>query len=155
MQYIYVLDYSTPSRVTIKVDDDVDISENIDDILRAKHLKESECAWMVSNKPLDDEVAVGIKIVGPATAVQNIKTAVQNINIYNDSMKKKELKIPVDFNVGDKFWVMINNKPKVKKVEGINIKVIGNNVHILYESGISVYNPSSIYHTKQELLDSL
>ena len=60
MQYIYVLDYSTPSRVTIKVVDNVNVSENIDDILRAKHLKENECAWMVSNKPLDDEVAVGI-----------------------------------------------------------------------------------------------
>ena len=60
MQYIYVLDYSTPSRVTIKVADNVNVSENIDDILRENHLKESECSWMVSNKPLDDEVAVGI-----------------------------------------------------------------------------------------------
>lgn len=33
MQYIYVLDYSTPSRVTIKVADNVNVSENIDDIL--------------------------------------------------------------------------------------------------------------------------
>lgn len=60
MQYIYVLDYSTPSRVTIKVADNVNVSENIDDILRANHLKESECSWMVSDRPLDDEVAVGI-----------------------------------------------------------------------------------------------
>lgn len=60
MQYVYVLDYSTPSRVTIKVADNVNVSEHIDDILRANHLKESECSWMVSNKPLDDEVAVGI-----------------------------------------------------------------------------------------------
>ena len=60
MQYIYVLDYSTPSRVTIKVTDNVNVSENIDDILRANHLKESECSWMVSDRPLDDEVAVGI-----------------------------------------------------------------------------------------------
>lgn len=60
MQYVYVLDYSTPSRVIIKVTDNVNVSKNIDDILRANHLKESECAWMVSNKPLDDEVAVGI-----------------------------------------------------------------------------------------------
>lgn len=89
-----------------------------------------------------------VKIVDPATALHYI-------DIYNDSMKKKELKIQVDFNVGDEFWIMIDNKPKVKKVDGINIKVIGNDVHILYESGISVYNPSSIYHTKQELLDSL
>ena len=60
MQYIYVLDYSTPSRVTIKVTDNVNVSENIDDILRANHLKESECSWMVSDRPLDDEVAVDI-----------------------------------------------------------------------------------------------
>ena len=55
MQYIYVLDYSTPSRVTIKVDDDVDISEKIDDILSANHLKASECSWLISDKPLDDD----------------------------------------------------------------------------------------------------
>ena len=60
MQYIYVLDYFIPSRMTIKVADNVNVSEYIDDILRTNHLKESECAWMVSNKPLDDEVAVGI-----------------------------------------------------------------------------------------------
>ena len=59
MQYIYVLDYSTPSRVTIKVADDVDISGKIDDILSVNHLKESECSWLVSNKPLDDEVVAG------------------------------------------------------------------------------------------------
>ena len=60
MQYVYVLDYSTPSRVTIKVVDNVNVSENIDDILRAKHLKENECTWMVSNKPLDDEIITGV-----------------------------------------------------------------------------------------------
>ena len=60
MQYIYVLDYSTPSRVTIKVDDDVDVSEKIDDILSINHLKESECSWLVSNKPLDDEEVAGV-----------------------------------------------------------------------------------------------
>ena len=60
MQYIYVLDYSTPSRITIKVSDDVDVSENIDDILRAKHLKESECSWLVSDKSLDDEEVAGV-----------------------------------------------------------------------------------------------
>ena len=112
------------------------------------HYKEDiylKCIQTVDNKYLE----LGcIKIVDPAMAFQFL-------NIYNDSMKKKELKIPVDFNVGDEFWIMINNKPKVKKVEGINIKVIGNDVHILYKSGISVYNPSSIYHTKQELLNSL
>ena len=57
MQYIYVLDYSTPSRVTIKVDDDVDVEENIDDILSTNSLKASECYWLVSNKPIDDEVS--------------------------------------------------------------------------------------------------
>ena len=60
MKYIYVLDYSTPSRVTIKVDDDVDISENIDDILSVNHLKASECSWLVSDKSLDDEVITGV-----------------------------------------------------------------------------------------------
>ena len=60
MQYVYVLDYSTPSRVTIKVADNVNVSENIDDILGANGLKESQCSWMVNNKPLDDKVAVGI-----------------------------------------------------------------------------------------------
>lgn len=112
------------------------------------HYKEAiylKCIQTVDNKYLE----LGcVKIVDPATALQYI-------DIYNDSMKKKELKIQVDFNVGDEFWIMINNKPKVKKVKGINIEVIGNDVHILYESDISVYNPSSIYHTKQELLDSL
>ena len=56
MQYIYVLDYSTPSRVTIKVADDVDVSEKIDDILSVNHLKANECSWLVSDKSLDDEV---------------------------------------------------------------------------------------------------
>lgn len=60
MQYVYVLDYSTPSRVTIKVTDNVNVSKNIDDILRANHLKESECSWMVSDKSLDDEVIPGV-----------------------------------------------------------------------------------------------
>ena len=60
MQYIYVLNYSTPSRVTIKVADNVNVSENIDDILRANHLKESECSWIVNDRSLEDEVAVGI-----------------------------------------------------------------------------------------------
>ena len=60
MQYIYVLDYFIPSRITIKIADDVDISEKIDDILRVNHLKESECSWLVSNKPLDDEVIPGV-----------------------------------------------------------------------------------------------
>lgn len=60
MQYIYVLDYSTPSRVTIKVADDVDISGKIDDILSVNHLKESECSWLVSDKPLDDEIITGV-----------------------------------------------------------------------------------------------
>ena len=59
MQYIYVLDYSTPSRVTIKVADDVDISGKIDVILSVNHLKAGECSWIVSNKPLDDEVVAG------------------------------------------------------------------------------------------------
>ena len=60
MQYIYVLDYSTPSRVTIKVEDNIDVEENIDDILSANSLKASECSWLVSNKPLDDEVSLDV-----------------------------------------------------------------------------------------------
>ena len=39
MQYIYVLDYSTPSRVTIKVANNVNVSKNIDDILSVKKSK--------------------------------------------------------------------------------------------------------------------
>ena len=60
MQYIYILDYSTPSRVTIKVADDVDVSEKIDDILSVHRLKASECSWLVSDKSLDDEVIPGV-----------------------------------------------------------------------------------------------
>jgi len=60
MQYVYVLDYSTPSRVTIKVDDDINVSEKIDDILRVNHLEASECSWLVSDKSLDDEEIAGV-----------------------------------------------------------------------------------------------
>ena len=60
MKYIYVLDYSTPSRVTIKVADDVDVTEKIDDILSIIRLKSSECCWLVSDKSLDDEVIPGV-----------------------------------------------------------------------------------------------
>ena len=60
MQYIYVLDYATPSRVTIKVADDIDVSEKIDDILSVNHLKARECTWLVSDKSLDDEVIPGV-----------------------------------------------------------------------------------------------
>ena len=60
MQYIYVLDYSTPSRVTIKVADDVDVSEKIDDILSVNHLKASECSWLVIDKSLNDEEIEGV-----------------------------------------------------------------------------------------------
>ena len=59
MQYIYVLDHFIPSRITIKIADDVDISRKIDVILSINHLKASECSWLVSNKPLDDEVVAG------------------------------------------------------------------------------------------------
>ena len=60
MKYIYILDYFIPSRITIKVADDVDISEKIDDILSVNNLKASECSWLVSDKPLNDEEVVGI-----------------------------------------------------------------------------------------------
>ncbi len=71
-------------------------------------------------------------------------------------MKKKELKIPVDFNVGDEFWVMKDNKPVAKEVGRIDIKVnINNTLRILYENDGLSYIASEMYHTKQELLDSL
>ena len=60
MQYIYVLDYSAPSRVTIEVDDNIDVEEKIDDILSVNHLRASECSWLVSDKSLDDEVVTGV-----------------------------------------------------------------------------------------------
>lgn len=60
MQYIYILDYSTPSRVTIKVSDDINVEEKIDDILSVNHLKASECSWLVSDKYLDDEEIAGV-----------------------------------------------------------------------------------------------
>lgn len=60
MQYIYVLDYSIPSRITIKVADDINVSEKIDDILSVNHLKASECSWLVSDKSIDDEEVAGI-----------------------------------------------------------------------------------------------
>ena len=60
MQYIYILDYSTPSRVTIKVADDVNVEEKIDDILSVNHLKANECSWLISDKSLDDEVIQGV-----------------------------------------------------------------------------------------------
>lgn len=60
MEYIYVLDYSTPSRVTIEVDDNIDVEEKINDILSVNHLKSSECSWLVSDKSLDDEVIPGV-----------------------------------------------------------------------------------------------
>lgn len=60
MQYIYILDYSTPSRVTIEVNDNIDVEEKIDDILSVNHLKASECSWLVSDKSLDDEVIPGV-----------------------------------------------------------------------------------------------
>ena len=60
MQYIYVLDYSTPSRLTIKVSNAINVEEKIDDILSINHLKASECSWLVSDKSLDDEVVTGV-----------------------------------------------------------------------------------------------
>ena len=60
MQYIYILDYSTPSRVTIKVDDNIDVEEKIDYILSVNNLKANECSWLVSDKSLDDEEVAGV-----------------------------------------------------------------------------------------------
>lgn len=60
MKYIYILDYFIPSRITIKVADDINVEEKIDDILSVNHLKPSECSWLVSDKPLDDEEVTGV-----------------------------------------------------------------------------------------------
>lgn len=60
MQYIYVLDYSTPSRLIIKVDDNINVEEKIDDILSVHHLKVSECSWLVTDRSLYDNVMPGI-----------------------------------------------------------------------------------------------
>ena len=60
MQYIYILDYFIPSRITIKVADDVNISEKIDNILNVNNLKASECSWLVSDKSLNDEEVTDI-----------------------------------------------------------------------------------------------
>lgn len=60
MQYIYILDYYTPSRVTIEVDDNIDVEEKIDDILSVNNLKSSECSWLITDKSLDDEVIPGV-----------------------------------------------------------------------------------------------
>lgn len=62
MQYIYVLDYSTSSRVTIKVAGD-NIEERIDDILKINNLKASECSWLISDKPLDDNKVIGTLVL--------------------------------------------------------------------------------------------
>lgn len=108
-----------------------------------------EVIYLQCIQTVGEEIEIGcIKIVDPAMAFQLL-------NIYNDSMEKKELKIQVDFNVGDEFWIMKDNRPTVRKVDRIDIKVDKDDTYILYESGFLLYNPSSMYHTKQELLNSL
>ena len=62
MQYIYVLDHFIPSRMTIKLADDVNISKKIDNILSVNHLTASECSWLVSDKSLDDEEIADILV---------------------------------------------------------------------------------------------
>lgn len=56
MQYIYVLNYAVPRRETIKVADSVDLTnpENVDKILRFHNNKETECAFLISDKELED-----------------------------------------------------------------------------------------------------
>ena len=63
MQYIYVLDHFISSRMTIKIADDVDISGKIDDILKINNLKASECSWLISDKPLDDNKVIGTLVL--------------------------------------------------------------------------------------------
>lgn len=58
MKFIYILDYSTPSRLAIMIDGDIDgeeLNKNIDQILEKYNLKESECAWLISNEPVNEE----------------------------------------------------------------------------------------------------
>lgn len=111
------------------------------------HFKEGIYLQCISTA--SDEVEVGcIKIVDPAMAFQFL-------NVYNDNMEKKELKIPVDFNVGDEFWIMKDNKHIVKKLERIDIKVDKYGMYIFYENGIASYTAYKMYHTKQELINSL
>lgn len=62
MQYIYVLDYSTPSRHLIEADDRVDLSDSdvADKLLRSYRLKASECSWLITDHRLDEETHLGI-----------------------------------------------------------------------------------------------
>lgn len=60
MQFVYVLDFSLPSRHIIKVADNIDVTENIDDILGSYGLKESQCAYMISDKEIDEDYHQGV-----------------------------------------------------------------------------------------------
>lgn len=111
------------------------------------HYKEDIYLKCISTRSKEIEVGC-IKIVGPATALQYL-------SIYNDSMKKKELKIQVDFNVGDEFWIMKDNKPVVNKIDYVSINVNKTGISVIYRSDNKSYIARDMYHTKQELLDSL
>lgn len=55
MQYLYVLEYSMPNRYCIKVADDVDIPERLEDILKHYGLREDQCEWLISHYIIDQE----------------------------------------------------------------------------------------------------
>lgn len=50
---------------------------------------------------------------------------------------------------------MKDNRPVAKKIDRIDIIVDKDSICAFYISGDSFYNPNNIYHTKQELLNSL
>lgn len=107
-----------------------------------------EAIYLQYVKPVGENPKVGsIKIVDPSIAIQFL-------DVYKDNIGKKELNIPVDFNVGDEFWIMKDNRPISRKIDRIDINIDKDGICVLYESGISFYNPNSIYHTKQELFNS-
>lgn len=61
MQYVYILNYSVPCRVTVCVDDKVEVNnDSIQTIFRHLRFKEDECSWMVSKHKLPDEKKSGV-----------------------------------------------------------------------------------------------
>lgn len=51
MGYLYILEYSIPTVIEIKVNKDVD-NVDVDDIISKLGLNESECNWMYSRSEL-------------------------------------------------------------------------------------------------------
>lgn len=60
MQWIYVLNYSVPERLTLTVDGKVEIdNEYVERLLKFINRKPSECSWLVSDRPLKEIKNVG------------------------------------------------------------------------------------------------